>query len=246
MTTEPKDSLGDRMKRNYEDRFRFMLPRRTFTIIRCDGKAFHTYTRSFRKPYDLNLVSAMDAAAMALCRAAQGSAFAYVQSDEISVLLTDFSTVQTDAWFDGNVQKICSVSASIVTAAFGEEMEELILAADLDVHGPALFDARVFSIPDPIEVENYFIWRQQDATRNSVSGLAQACFSHKQLHGVSNSGMQEMLFKEKGINWNDLPADQKRGRTIVYGDEKWSVDAAPPIFTQDRTYLKTRIPTRQD
>ncbi len=86
------DSLGDRMKGQYEDRTRIMLPRRTYTILRADGKAFHTFTRRCEKPYDRRLVEAFDTAMLELCREAQGSCFGYVQSDEISVLLTDFAT----------------------------------------------------------------------------------------------------------------------------------------------------------
>lgn len=232
------DSLGDRMKSQYEDRYRFLLPRRTYTIIRCDGKAFHTFTRGYQKPYDYAIADAMNDAAFALCQGAQGSAFAYVQSDEISVLLTDFATIQTDAWFDGNVQKIASVSAAIATAAFNRA---LFGGLDWDRSG-ALFDARVFTIPDPVEVENYFIWRQQDATRNSISGLAQAHFSPKQLHGVNNAQMQELLFREKGINWNDCPTDEKRGRAVVYDEMAWRIDREIPVFTQERAYLTSRIP----
>jgi tRNA(His) guanylyltransferase len=233
------DSLGDRMKAQYENRSRFMLPRRTYTIIRCDGKAFHTFTRRLEKPFDYRLVDAMTFATHALCKEAQGAAFGYVQSDEISVLLTDFADIKTEAWFDGNVQKIASVAASVVTAEFNR----CFYPSGPDPDGPpAVFDARVFTIPDPVEVENYFIWRQQDATRNSISGLAQAHFSAKQLHGVNNSGMQEMLFREKGINWNDCPTDQKRGRTVIYDESLWLSDLDIPVFTAERDYLTSRIP----
>lgn len=225
------DSLGDRMKRQYEDRTRFMLPRRTFTILRVDGKAFHTFTRHCQKPYDAHLAGALDEAAAELCREAQGSCFAYVQSDEISVLLTDFATITTEAWFDGNIQKIVSVAASCVTAAF-----------NTSYGGDALFDCRAFTIPDPIEVENYFIWRQQDAVRNSIQGLAQAHFGQKQLHGLNVNELQELLFREKGINWNDLPVNQKRGRVVRYVEGgRWRVDSEPPTFTQDRAYLRALI-----
>lgn len=229
---DKRDALGVRMKEQYENRTRFSLPRRTYTIIRCDGKAFHTFTRGLQKPYDVELAMAMGAATLALCKEAQGSQFGYVQSDEISVLLTDFATIQTDAWFDGNVQKIASVAASVVTAAFNSEYRS----------DAAHFDARVFTIPDPVEVENYFIWRQQDATRNSISGLAQAHFSAKQLHGVNNAGMQEMLFREKGINWNDCRTEEKRGRAAIYTDEAWTLDYDIPVFTAEREYLTSRIP----
>jgi tRNA(His) guanylyltransferase len=223
------------MKGQYEDRSRFMLPRRTYTIIRVDGKAFHSFTRHCEKPNDADLAQALDYAAAELCREAQGSCFAYVQSDEISVLLTDFALPTTEAWFDGNLQKIVSVSASVVTAAFAADYS--------DDERTAHFDARVFTIPDPVEVENYFIWRQQDAVRNSIQGLAQAHFSAKQMHGVNTSAAQEMLFREKGINWNDTPAYWKRGRCIVYTEGAgWRIDSEIPTFTADRDYLRRMIP----
>lgn len=229
-----KDSLGDRMKDQYEGRTRYMLPRRTHTILRTDGKAFHSFTRQCEKPHDQKLADAMDMAAMALCEGAQGARMAYVQSDEISVLVQDFADIKTDAWFDGNLQKMVSVAASIVTAAFNNAYGSFA----------ALFDCRAFTIPDPIEVENYFIWRQQDATRNSIQGLAQAHFSAKRLHGVNMSEAQEMLFCEKGINWNDCPIDQKRGRCIVYGEAGWTVDYQIPVFTQDRPFLRAFVEPR--
>jgi len=228
------DSLGDRMKDQYENRTRIMLPRRTYTVIRVDGKAFHTYTRHCEKPNDETLAWALDQSAQALCEEAQGSCLAFVQSDEISILLTDFAQPTTEAWFDGNLQKICSVAASTVTAVFASNYER-----DGQV---AIFDARVFVIPDPVEVENYFIWRQQDATRNSIQGLAQSKFSAKQLHGKTTSEMQEMLFQAHGINWNDTEPYWKRGRCVVYGEQGWTIDRNTPVFTQERTYLSSRVP----
>lgn len=234
------DSLGDRMKRQYEDRTRVLLPRRTFTILRADGKAFHTFTRQCQKPYDQALALAMDEAATALCEEAQGACLAYVQSDEISVLLGDFSTITTEAWFDGNLQKIVSVAASVVTAAFNRNFSST---------SEALFDCRAFTIPDAVEVENYFVWRQQDAVRNSIQGLAQAHFSANQCHGLNVNELQELLFRNKGINWNDLPIDQKRGRTVrrhAGMPRGWSVDEEPPSFTVDREYLRGMFPKRSD
>ena len=219
------------MKGQYEDRTRYMLPRRTYTIIRCDGKAFHTYTRKFAKPFDLIIETGMDTAARALFEEAQGASFAYVQSDEISVLLTDFAKPETAAWFDGNLQKICSVSASVCTMAFNR------IAKEAGMPSNALFDARVFVIPDPVEVENYFIWRQKDAERNSLSVLAQQHFSSKQLHGKSCADMHEMLHKA-GVNWNDLPTDRKRGRA-VYNN---TLDINIPVFTKDRKSLTDKVP----
>lgn len=235
-----EDSLGNRMKDQYESRTRYFLPRRTYTIVRVDGKAFHTFTKAVKceKPFDIRLEAAMNTAGLALCKELQGVQLAYLQSDEISLLLTDFESIYSDAYFDGNVQKIVSVAASIATGAFN-------LASYSWTKRLAHFDARVFTIPDPVEVENYFIWRQQDATRNSVQMLGRKYFSHKELEGLSNEKVQDKLHDELGINWNDLPPMHKRGRTILKPGayEKWTIDLAIPVFTQMRGYLRTEIPT---
>jgi tRNA(His) 5'-end guanylyltransferase len=233
-----KDSLGDRMKEFYENRTRNFLPRRTYTIIRVDGKAFHSYTRGLARPFDEKLVNDMDETACYMCKNIQGAKFAFVQSDEISILLTDFEGLTTDAWFDGNIQKMASISASLATAKFNELRPNKI----------ALFDSRVFIIPSDIEVENYFIWRQQDTTRNSISSVAQSMFSHRELENKNTDQMQEMCF-QKGVNWNDFSAKLKRGRLIVKQDyekegatrSNW-VSVEPPIFTQERELLKVLIP----
>lgn len=232
------DPLGDRMKRQYEDRTRVMLSRRTYTIVRVDGKAFHTLTAGLKKPYDERMVWSMDGVAMALCTLLQGARLAFVQSDEVSVLLTDFTKIDTDAWFDGNLQKIVSVSASIATAAFNCRFTEY----DSGEPTMALFDSRAFTIPDPVEVENYFIWRQKDAVRNSIQSMAQALFGHQRCHGKNCDQLQELIFSETGQNWNDLPAAQKRGRTVYRTPGGWCLDTVPPIFTQDRSFLQDLIP----
>src|SRR5690348_11584910 len=150
------------MKRDYENRTRLLLPRRTYTLIRVDGKAFHTYTRGCARPYDLDLMADMDATAVALCRQVAGARLAFVRSDEISLLLTDFGTAQTDAWFEGSVQKMASVSASIATAAFNRSRLTRMEREAWMETDPALFDSRVWTIPERGEVFNYFVWRQQD------------------------------------------------------------------------------------
>lgn len=226
------DSIGDRMKGQYEDRTRYALPRRTYTIIRVDGKAFHGLCRRLDRPFDYDFMARMDVAALAVCRELQGCRLAYVQSDEASFLLTDFEKPTTDALYDGNVQKIASISASLMTGAFNPWWK---------VDATAYFDARVFTIPDPVEVENYFIWRQQDATRNSIAMAAQALYSHKELHGKNTAEQQEMCFA-KGVNWNDYRAGAKRGRVMRRVEcGGWHSDE-PPIFTQERSYLRGQIP----
>lgn len=212
-------SLGDRMK-DYEMRSRTFLPRKTNTIIRVDGKAFHTFTKKFKRPFDESLADAMNYTCQKMCENIQGAKMGYVQSDEISILLTDYDDITTDAWFDGQLQKICSVSASLATAYFNEAMGKLPVQGNHKM-GVALFDSRVFCIPKAEEVVNYFIWRQQDATRNSISMLAQSQFSHKTLEGVSTDQMQEMLFTQKDINWDKTPTGFKRGRATKRVKSLW-------------------------
>lgn len=198
------DSLGDRMKQ-HERITKTTLPRRTYTLIRADGRAFHTYLRGAQKPYDFDFMDDMAHVAKALCEEVSGAAFAYTQSDEISVLATDFTSAGTQPWFGGEVQKIVSTVAATATMALCERRPGK----------PATFDARVFTIADWREVANYFVWRQRDAVRNSISMAAQAQFSHKRLHQVNSGQMQELLWSEKGINWNDYPIGAKRGRVVV-------------------------------
>jgi hypothetical protein len=128
----------------------------------------------------------------------------------------------------------------------------------------ATFDARVFTIPDPVEVANYFLWRQRDAVRNSISMAAQAHFSHRQLHKVNTDRMQELLWSQAGINWNDYPAACKRGqvtvrkvgeREVTYTDRRtkeqvvttatrswWETDGAPHFTAQPDGWLADVIP----
>ncbi len=253
-----KDALGDRMKEFYEDRTRIKLPRRTYTIIRIDGKAFHTYTKGLERPFDEGLIEDMNTTTAYLCKNIQGAKFGYVQSDEISLVLTDFDDLGTHAWFDNNLQKMVSVAASMATSEFnrlrlirkcmGGDIDGYVDAIDLSTFKMAQFDARAFQIPFIDEVENYFIWRQQDAVRNSISSVAQSLYSPRELNGVKTDQMQEMIF-QKGINWNDYDFRKKRGAVIgkvpvemtngdvTYTRNKWRV-IETPIFTQDRTFIK--------
>lgn len=241
-----KDAIGDRMKGNYENRTRSYLPRRTYIIIRIDGKAFHTYTKGMERPFDDGLIEDMDSTAAYLCKNIMGAKFAFIQSDEISILLTDFEGIETQSWFDSNIQKMCSVSASMATTAFNKER---LKRTGIEKMKWAEFDSRVFQIPQRTEVENYFIWRQQDTTRNSITSVAQSLYSHKELNGVNTNGQQEMIF-QKGINWNDYAPKYKRGRMVIketYEKEpevirsRW-VSVEVPIFTQERDFISDCIP----
>ena len=237
------DSLGDRMKA-YENVSRIYLPRRLPVIIRVDGRAFHTFTRGFQRPFDSVLAVSMWETAKALCKEISGAKLAYTQSDEISVLVTNNDTLTTEPWFANNLQKIVSLSASVATRAFDNAFQLKISSYDdsfkqfstyFRVLHTATFDARAFILP-PEEVCNYFIWRQQDAVRNSIQMAAQSVYSHKELQHKNQSDLQDMLM-EKGINWNDYEVWQKRGICVVKASE-WTVDYDIPIFTQDRNYIE--------
>lgn len=230
-----KDSLGDRIKSQYENRTRISLPRRTYTIIRIDGKAFHSYTKHLEKPFDYHFIEAMNRTAIYLCKNIQGAKYAYTQSDEISILLTDFENPQTEAWFDGNIQKMCSVAAAMATMRFNA------IAKDLYMDQNAVFDARAFTIPDPVEVENYFIWRQNDAVRNSIQMVARYHFSHKECNKKNTSQLQDMIHSA-GDNWNDYPARVKRGGVTIKDEHYGWVDTEAPWFTKERDKLIAVIP----
>lgn len=232
-----RDELGKRMKK-YESVSKTVLMRRTPVIIRIDGKAFHTFTRGFEKPFDRVLVKTMQETTKYLCQNIQGCVFGYTQSDEISLVLIDYQTLTTDAWFDYEVQKLCSIAASMATMAFNKafvknvsevyknrykEEGKCLMPYDLyktyqiAVEKGAMFDARAFNIPKE-EVTNCIYWRQLDATRNSIQMVGQAHFSHNELHEKTCNQIQDMLHEQKGINWNDYPAYLKRGTAVVQAE----------------------------
>lgn len=256
------DDLGTRMKQYYEQVPKFRLYRRTPVAIRIDGKAFHTFTRGFAKPFDKVLGNAMVRTMEYLCKNIQGCVFGYTQSDEITLLLVDYQTFETDAWFDYEVQKICSISASMATMAFNKFFEEEVKrwgnehgfpdktatwAPEISarwfkywdsIEKGAMFDSRAFNIPKE-EACNLVYWRQLDATRNSIQMVGQANFSHKELQGCSCNMIQEMLHEQRGINWNDYETRWKRG---VAWTRETGIDYEMPILKgEDRKYVDELI-----
>lgn len=228
-------SLGDRMK-GYESASKLYLPKRSYNMIRVDGKAFHTLTKNFDRPFDLKFIEVMDRTAIDLCSNIQGAKLGYVQSDEISVVFTDLDSIKTSLWFDGNKSKIESISAATATEAFNFHFH------DLYGYLPrAKFDARTWSLPDPVEVHNCFVWRQRDWERNSLQMYTRAFYSHKEVHKKNTSDMHEMLH-QKGQNWDKLPSNLKRGRFVTYESGKWSIPSEQPILTKEVTFVHNRLP----
>lgn len=225
------DDLGNRMKEYYENIPKTKLMRRCPLIMRCDGKSFHTFCRNFQKPFDEVLIKTMQETMKYLCENIQGCVLGYTQSDEITLVLVDYKKITSQAWFDYEVQKMCSIAASMTTMAFNkffrdnvgdflyENYDEQYLADYIEtlqnaVDKGAMFDCRCFNIPKE-EVTNCIYWRQLDASRNSIQMVGQANFSHKELQNKSCNDIQDMLMVQKGINWNDLPIYQKRGSCCV-------------------------------
>ena len=259
------DELGLRMKTYYEQIPKTKLMRRTPVAIRIDGKAFHTFTRGFEKPFDERLSNAMIKTMEYLCENIQGCVFGYTQSDEITLILQDYKTLTTDAWFDYEVQKMCSIAASMATMAFNKYFaetvnkwyfdnvvfpgefgmgevsvadEKLDEAYEVAFERGAMFDARCFNIPKE-EVCNLIYWRQLDATRNSIQMVGQAVFSHNELQNKTCNMIQDMLIEQRGINWNDYETRWKRG--VAWTKEK-GVDYEMPILKgEDRRYVEDLI-----
>lgn len=226
-----RDDLGNRMKEYYENIPKTKLMRRCPVILRIDGKAFHTFVRGFQKPFDEVLIKTMQETMKYLCENIQGCVLGYTQSDEITLVLVDYKKFTSQAWFDYEVQKMCSIAASMATMVFNkffrdnvgdylyENYDEQYLADYIEtlqnaVDKGAMFDCRCFNIPKE-EVTNCIYWRQLDASRNSIQMVGQANFSHKELQNKSCNDIQDMLMVQKGINWNDLPIYQKRGSCCV-------------------------------
>ena len=232
--------LANRMK-EYEKRNQYYLQKRTPVAIRVDGRSFHTFTKGFQRPFDDILMKSMQEAAKYMCENIQGAKLAYVQSDEITIILTDYDTLETDCWFNYRTDKLCSISASMATMAFNKFFERNAenyiqnCATDYETDGlygkgtpeyqlceiytkaiekGAMFDARCFNIPKE-EVTNLIYWRQLDATRNSIQMVGQANFSHKELQNKTCNMIQDMLHEQKGINWNDYPTVCKRGTACI-------------------------------
>ena len=232
--------LANRMK-EYEKRNQYYLQKRTPVAIRVDGRNFHTFTKGFQRPFDKILMTTMQETAKYMCENIQGAKFAYVQSDEITIILVDYDTLETDCWFNYRTDKLCSISSSMATMAFNKYFSEMVMQLESDVaqeyetngdtewvikmekylkayrnscENGAMFDSRCFNIPKE-EVCNLIYWRQLDATRNSIQMVGQANFSHNELQGKSCNMIQDMLLTQKNINWNDYPVTCKRGSACI-------------------------------
>ena len=248
-----KDNLGDRMK-TFEAVPNIRLMRRCPVVVRWDMCHGHTFTKGFDRPFDKIYMQTMQMTMEALCKDIQGCVFGYTQSDEITLILVDYQTFETSAWFDNRLEKICSVGASKASRYFNKFFIDNVGLAmtdpvnkDVDFSKyikrffTADFDCRAFNVPKE-DVCNCVIWRQKDAERNSVQMLAQSMYSHKELMGISCKQLQNKMFTEKDVNWNDLPTPCKRGTACKKNEEgKWYIDYDMPILTENRAYIEDLI-----
>ncbi len=256
-----KDALGDRMK-EYENAYRVYLPRRLPVIVRVDGRAFHTFTQGFKKPFDHVFMRTMEDTAKALCESVAGCKFAYGQSGEISLLVTNNDSLETEPWFGNNLQKIVSVTSSVATKAFNHAFSQNIPYWNshpmvhikepmyAEVVDSATFDCRAFVLP-PHEVYNYFLWRLRDASRNSIQMLARSKFSHNELQGKNSLTLIDML-KSEGIIWDMLPSRERLGYSVVRKMEtddsirpSWIIESKAPEFCSNQHYFESLLsPTK--
>ncbi len=260
------DKMGDRFKA-YENCYRIYLPKRQVVVVRIDGRAFHSFTKGFARPYDTIFADAMQQTALNLAENISGCKFVYTQSDEITLILTDYDNINTEPWFGNNLQKIVSVSAAMATYFFRQNFLSNIVSRQEDANEQAhfkaygeklcVFDSRAFIIPRE-EVVNCLYWRQTDCIRNSIQLLGQANFSHNQLQGKNCNEIQEMLWQEKNINWAKEPNWFKNGTAIykkpmkiehslpdgtvaIVERNKWFIDKNTPIFTKNREYVEKHL-----
>lgn len=240
-----RDDLGTRMKTFYENIPKTRLMRRVPVAIRLDGKAFHTFTRGFQKPFDFVLMDTMQQTMKYLCENIQGCVFGYTQSDEITLILVDYQKFTSSAWFDYEVQKICSISASMATMAFNRFFSQEVNKWGVETFGwewyeggtnnPDVANSPEWKLSEVYskaidkgamfdarcfnipkeEVTNLIYWRQLDATRNSIQMVGQAHFSHDELQDKTCNMIQDMLMTKYGINWNDFTIPCKRGTACI-------------------------------
>lgn len=248
-------SLDTRM-RDYEKASKLYLTKRMPVVIRIDGRSFSKFTKNFEKPFDRLLSKAMQFTMKYLCENVQGCKFGYAQSDEISLILVDYDDIKKSAWYNYNVQKLCSVVSSMATMYFNKIYRELTNTiynnsvnknSDQNYYelystkfDEATFDTRCFNVPEN-DICNYIIWRQRDAARNSVSSLGQKYFAQNYLNGKHSFDIINMLIDRYNVHWESFPNTYKYGSACFITNEGWVIDCNIPRITEDRQYVESRV-----
>nr|DAM61790.1 MAG TPA: tRNAHis guanylyltransferase [Ackermannviridae sp.]DAW82227.1 MAG TPA: tRNAHis guanylyltransferase [Bacteriophage sp.] len=248
--------LDERMKK-YEYVTRHYLMCRTPVIVRIDGKAFHTFTKGMKKPFDHIFMESMQDTMKYLCENVQGCVLGYCQSDEISLLLIDYDTFETSAWFDNNLSKIISITSSLASVYFNQQFSlnlldyrikakqnnnrDIIYENNLysNISRLPIFDSRAFNLQKE-EVNNYFVWRQQDAIKNAIQMIGRAYFTRKELENKSGQDIVDMLDNIK-VNYHSYTTSEKRGTCCIKTNKGWELDTEIPIFKEDKDYIEKLI-----
>ena len=241
--------LSERM-RQYEDNFDYTLTARLPILMRLDGRGFSRFTKfdHCHKPFDDRLSDAIVASMLAAAGLIEDCVFGFTQSDEITLVLRNDHSLDSMPWFSNRLQKMCSIAASCVTANFNLKYGENRID-----YVPALFDCRIFAVPNLEEAANNLIYRQRDCVKNSIST---ACYHElsqklgkkkatKLLQDRNSKQRQELLFQETGINWSTYPAKYKNGVACykevveVNGAQrsKWKTDDDLPMFAENYEWL---------
>lgn len=258
-----KDDFGNRMK-GYEAVTDMRLPGLTPVVVRVDGKCFHTLTKKLDKPFDRIFNSAMELTMRDLCEKLPNVRFAYVQSDEISLVMLE-RDIRSESWFGNRLQKIVSLTAAYATASFRARLSAAMTEAAPEGaanrcgavmnYAPlvedAVFDCRAFPVPEK-DVCNYFIWRQQDCLRNAIQAAGQVYVGKKELHGMSSDGIIAAL-KEKGLDFSLYFSVRERLGAACYRIPvkvgpggictrmKFWTDANIPLFWDDREFIEEHM-----
>jgi tRNA(His) 5'-end guanylyltransferase len=237
--------------KSYEESYKMVLPSNGYYILRADGRAFHTFTSRFGRPWDTRIRAAMDQTTMALCKDIAGSAFAYTQSDEISVLFVAGQQEKTEPHFGGVVQKIVSTAAATATLTFNCALDKVDPEYEINNFVPT-FDARVFHLPSADEVANYFIWRQRDAIRNSIQAAARSVASHKECQGKRAVDLKQLYLAKTGKRWEDIDMGERQGYVAIkvehpfedYIRHSWEVHQALEFrpYWQENYFMNIQIP----
>ena len=231
-----------------------LLPN-SYVLVMLDGRSFSNLIKNkFEKPFDESFIDMMNQTAQYVCENVEGTKFAYVQSDEISLVLTDFDTPTTDSFFGYRLCKLTSLIASIATAKFNRLMIKYRLEKGMGINpGDVIdnsplyqFDCKVWNVPNLNDVYAWFLYRQIDCVRNSKQQAAQSYIPHKELMNLNTDKQINLLFEKENIDWNQYSADKKYGRFIskhkvimnnidtgdVYYRHKWLVQPAFPLMDE--------------
>lgn len=244
--------LDERMKK-YEYVTRYYLMCRTPVIVRIDGKAFHTFTKGMKKPFDSVFMKSMQNTMKYLCENVQGCVLGYCQSDEISLLLIDYENLESCAWFDNNLSKIISITSSMASLYFhkvfyknvfkycvenniNKEYNDLLIDKSNTLQ---FFDARAFNLQKE-EVNNYFVWRQQDAIKNAIQMIGRTYFTHRELDNKKGKDIIDML-DSIGINYHSYSTCEKRGTCCIKTEQGWILDKEIPVFKDNKDYIEKLI-----